>query len=858
MKCPKCRHENPPDSMYCGKCSTRLDPAGEPGPVFTETLETNREELKTGSTFAGRYQVIEELGHGGMGRVYKVRDTKIGERIALKLIRPEAGLSKEILERFSNELKLARKIRHKNVCQMFDLGEDKGTRYITMEYVHGEDLRQLLRKVGRLSPAQAVAVARQICAGLEEAHKLGVVHRDLKPQNIMLDEDGQARIMDFGIARSLTGKSITGAGTFVGTPEYMSPEQVEGKDVDGCSDIYSLGVILYEMVTGRRPFDGETALAIAHKHKYEAPEDPRTADPQIPERLAQIILRCLEKDKARRYQAAEELRADLGAVEKDVPATESDAARKPLTSREITVTFRLKKLALPAAALLALIAAGIVLFKVLPRKGSGPPSAPLPSEAAPAKPDAPLSRAWSNSIAVLPFVDLSPQRDQEPFCDGMTGDVIGLLSRISELKVISRNSAVVYRNSSKTVKEIARELGVAHVLEGNVQREGEAIRVNVQMIDAASGFQVWSERYDRKLAGYFALQDEISQAIASALRVKLSADSPEALKASRPDNMALYDTYLRGMYFISSKYVLTYREEDFAKALQMFEEAKKMDPGYAPTYVGLTWAYFHRQQITEDQNDEKQFLLNAEKAYQLGPELHESNLAKGYIHFRNREYDRAFEKYRVSLEKGPNDWVTYHVIGYAYYRLGLYRKAMLFYQRALELAPFYLWSKINMAWCLMGLGEYGTAEGYLRKALDLNPNNPFSLANLADYLVRTKRLDEAEKTITELEGLAPEFLLLPERRAELYAARGEKDKALELSRGSSRVYALLGMKDEAIDFMQKSLSKGGFYSYLSLTNNPFYDNLRGDPRFERIVAQAKKKYEEWSEKYGSIFQGNRP
>jgi len=262
MKCPKCQAENPETKQFCGDCGEQLPPFKNIHKEVTETLQTPVHELSTGSTFAGRYQVIEELGKGGMGRVYKVFDTDIKEKIALKLLRPEIILGKETVERFSNELKLARKISHRNVCRMFDLGKAESTTFITMEFVAGEDLKKLIRKMGQISAGRAVSIARQVCEGLAEAHHLGVVHRDLKPQNIMVDEDGNARIMDFGIARSLKGKGITGVGVMIGTPEYMSPEQIEGKEVDQRSDIYSLGIILYEMVTGRVPFEGDTPFTI--------------------------------------------------------------------------------------------------------------------------------------------------------------------------------------------------------------------------------------------------------------------------------------------------------------------------------------------------------------------------------------------------------------------------------------------------------------------------------------------------------------------------------------------------------------------------------------------------------------------
>jgi serine/threonine protein kinase len=292
MKCPKCQSDNPDTQKFCGECAAPLYPSEEIS-APTETLQAPKEELTTGSTFANRYQIIEELGKGGMGKVYKALDTEIREKIALKLLKPEISSDKETIERFRNELKLARKIAHRNVCKMYDLNEEKGTRYITMEYVAGEDLKKFIRKVGQMPIPRTISIAKQVCEGLEEAHRLGVVHRDLKPQNIMVDEGGNARIMDFGIARSIRGKGITGAGVMIGTPEYMSPEQAEVKDVDQRSDIYSLGIILYEMVTGRVPFEGETPLGIAMKHKSETPRHPEELNTQIPEDLSRLILKCL-------------------------------------------------------------------------------------------------------------------------------------------------------------------------------------------------------------------------------------------------------------------------------------------------------------------------------------------------------------------------------------------------------------------------------------------------------------------------------------------------------------------------------------------------------------------------------------
>ncbi|MDH7512234.1 MAG: protein kinase [Clostridiales bacterium] len=711
MKCPKCGLDNPEDTLFCGRCGAKLKIKQEQDWVIspdsrTETMQTLLRELTTGSLFAGRYQIIEELGRGGMGKVYKALDTELNEKIAIKLLKPEVSADSEAIERFRNELKTARQISHKNICRMYHLTKEEGTYFITMEYVPGEDLKRLIRKIGQMPVGRTISIAKQVCEGLIEAHNLGVVHRDLKPQNIMVDEGGNVRIMDFGIARSLMTKGITGAGVMIGTPEYMSPEQVEGKPVDQHSDIYSLGVILYEMVTGRVPFEGDTPFTIGVKHKSELPRDPRELNPQVPDDLSALILRCLAKNKESRYQNAGELLAELTRIEAGLPTTEKVVVeKKPFTSKQITVTFGLKKLLVPAFVLIGLIVAGLIIWRLVLTKAPPPPTG-KPSLAVMYfknnTGDESLDH-WRVAISDLLIKDLS----QSKYINVLSADkLFNILSQLDKAEAKSY--------TSETIKDVAIQGSVKNVLIGSYAKAGENFRIDVQLQDGSTGQILSSSRVEGKgQDSIFAMVDELTKKIKHDLKIpaaEIAADIDRELEKITTASPEALKFYVEGRKL--------HNEQRYRESIQMMEKAIAIDPGFAMAYRSMAMGYSNLQLASQKQTYLK-------KAFELTDRLSDRErftIEGDYYRESERSYDKAVEAYERLLKLYPDDSIGANNLGILYNSLEEWDKAIELYERVLQSNPESIWTYLNIVDSYLAKGwpekARATLEGFIRNYKD--------------------------------------------------------------------------------------------------------------------------------------------
>ncbi|MFC2167677.1 protein kinase [Acidobacteriota bacterium] len=703
LRCPSCQKDVSDSTNFCNFCGAVLVSAEKIWDEPTRTLQIPLQNLKRGEIFSGRYEIIENLGEGGMGRAYRVVDRHLDEEVTLKILKPEITEDQTTIERFKTEIRLARKISHKNVCRMFDLGQDEGLFYLTMEYVPGQNLKGLIRQTGQLAVRTAISLTKQVCEGLSEAHQAGIVHRDLKPSNLMVDRKGFVRVMDFGIAQSTETQGLTETGFIIGTPDYMSPEQTEDAEIDSRSDIYALGIILYEMVTGRLPFEGDTPVKIAVKQKTENPPSARTINPSIPINLDRIIKKCLEKAKTKRYQTAEELYVELDKLEKDVPSTQKTAIRRKTTDF-IGKAIKLRK------SWVALFGLCVIFFAVI-------------ASLLLFKKDRILTSQGMKMLVVLPFENSGPPED-EYFADGLSEEIMSRLSALSDLGVISGTSAFQYKNTEKTIKEIGKELGVDYVLEGTVRwnrkQDGTGrVRVTTRLVRVSDDSQLWSENFDRLIEDIFPVQSEIAEQVIRKLDLYILNPDRISLSAQPTNNLNAFDLYLKSKDISASAY-LGQDLQEYELAIDRLSEAVKEDPDFTQAFLSLFEIHLHLYTDGIDRNERRLVKVQQalDNARRLNPDLPSVQLAIGIYAMRIlQDFDRALEIFESVQKVRPNLSPSY--MANIQQLQGKWIDAIANYEKAFRLNPLSSSLAHTLGRCYAWTFEYQRSDEWFDRALSI-------------------------------------------------------------------------------------------------------------------------------------------
>jgi len=799
---------------------------------------------------------------GGMGRVYKVRDITINETMVLKLIHPEIAFRKHTVERFRNELRLARRISHRNVCRVFDLHEADDALFITMEYVAGEDLKRSIRRIGPFTMGKTLSIAKQICDGLREAHRLGILHRDLKSKNIIIDLDGNARIMDFGIASSFETKGLTDEGVAIGTPTYMSPEQALGKGVDQRSDIYSLGVILYEMVTGDVPFKGDTALSIAMQHKEDAPKPPMDLNPRIPGSLNRLILKCLEKKKERRYQGAGELMGELLAVEEEVSTEERAATYGP--SRSTVLLTRLRSFKVPGYIFLFFIAAWLLFYVVgknRDRGGSGSLEADR--------------FGYISSMAVFPFSFSGSNTGEEYLCVDIPTRIISRLNKLyPQLRITPQREAEHFARKDLSSSTLGEILDINYLLTGSVSPREDTILVDVELIDVDKNVTAWRDEF---LCQKQDIYNEPAGMICREVGSRLGLNAAEVQTVDRQPDPNAYILFLKARYDERAYH----RDEDeaaFRRAKDFYERALQLDPECAMFHWGAGNLYEIRYVKTNDSFELERMLTSFQRAYDLEPGSPLTNLGLGWAYFHKGDNDQAYTYFKQAYAIDPMEFEVNFNIASFFRSLGLYEKALKYYDWAQIIKPTekslptdkvypYGASYILNLRCLIYLGRNAEAIASMEEALRHDPENLTILMLITRQYIKMGILDDARKMIDRAVGIDPDNEQIPYVEALLKAAQGDKAGALALVREGyppeagyliTDLYCLLEMKDEAIDLIQGGITesfklvKTYLFPYLYLKNNTYFSVLEQEPRYREILSAQKALYDRMLERYKGL------
>jgi TolB-like protein/Flp pilus assembly protein TadD len=789
--------------------------------------------MRPGRTLS-HYRLVHEIGQGGMGVVFKAFDESLGRHVALKTLPAELAGDAERLRRFQREARAVAALNHPNIVTIHSVEEAEGIHFLTMELVEGRTLDDLIPR-GGMALSGFFDVAVPLAEALGAAHEKGIVHRDLKPANVMVTGEGRVKVLDFGLAKlwkqesapedrtggQATRTQLKDTGV-VGTAPYMAPEVLQGKEADHRTDIFSLGILLYEMVTGERPFKGGSSAEVMSSILRDTPSPVTEVRRDLPGMLGRVIRRCLEKDPARRHQSALDVRNELEELRATEPgAAVSGAAATGLEARGSTAPPRGRGRRVAFVAVAAAALAVVVIALALRMRGEGGASnSSLPL--APGTPGAAGSHAGIASIAILPFVNMSDDPENEYFSDGITEELINALVKVKSLKVPARTSVFALKGKQMTAQEIGRALGVQAVLEGSVRKSGETLRITAQLIGVADGYHLWSERYDRKMRDVFAIQDEISQSIVKELQVNLTPTEQRAMQKPQPRDVQAYDYYLRGL----KTFHLAGRR-NWESARQMFSRAIEIDPAYAPAHAGVAdaSAFLYMYAGSGGPDLEKAGSASA-RALDLAPDSAEAHASRGVALMLSKDYPAAGREFESAMRLDPKLFEAPYFYARTMWVQGKPEEAARLFELASSLRPEDYQSVALLTGVYTKLGRQAEARTTLERGatlierhLEMEPDDVRALYLGGGMLVNQGRIEEGL-------GLARRALVIdPNDAGTLYNV--------------ACLYANARRYPEAIGFLEQALD-AGFSQKEWIENDSDLDPLRKEPRFQVLMRRFQK------------------